>query len=363
MSEIKIAFWNVQNLFDTTASEIATDLEFTPAHGWTEAVLDRKVRNLAAIIRQMHAGDGPDLLGLCEVENRPVVDRLMREIGDPKYALAQIESPDIRGIDCSLIYSTDVFNAPQASDVVGHLVHFRFPTRDIFQVRLTVKANDAEIHLLVNHWPSRRQGQFESEPHRMTVGERCGQIVDKILKLDRSDYADVPNTTEGLAQINARWNRNVLLMGDFNDEPFNRSVTDYLRASKDLDKVEEEIPPSSGRKIPTLAAYLKRSPVLFNLSWPLLATPDNGTFFFGGGEANTMNLLDQFMVSRGLYFGASGLKVRPDSVRIFRAPEMTTGGKRRPKPFVFDDEKPFNETKASGYSDHFPIELTIETLP
>lgn len=354
MAAIKVAFWNVENLFDTTASPIATDLEFTPAEGWTQAVFDLKVTNIASIITQMHGGQGPDLLGLCEVENKGVVDRLIAEIGNPKYRVAHVESPDIRGIDCSLIYSADVFDDPPPADIVGHLVHFRFPTRDIFQVRLTVKANGAELHVFVNHWPSRRQGQFESEPHRITVGERCGQLVDQVLKLERAAYAGVPDTPAGLATLNARWNSNVLAMGDFNDEPFNRSITDYLEASKDLDKVEEELKPAAGHQIPSLKAYLERTPVLFNLSWPLLSQPDRGTFFFSGGTANTMNLLDQFMVSRGLHFGAAKLKVRAGSVQIFRAPDMTTGVKQRPR--GFDKKKP------AGYSDHFPIELIIDTV-
>lgn len=355
MAEIKVAFWNVENLFDTTASPIAADLEFTPAQGWTQAVFDLKVKNIAAIIKQMHGGQGPDLLGLCEVENKVVVETLIAEIGNPKYKVAHVEAPDIRGIDCSLIYSSDVFDDPPSADMVGHLVHFRFPTRDIFQVRLTVKANNAELHVFVNHWPSRSRGQFESEPHRITVGERCGQLVDHVLKMDRAAYANLPNTVAGLATLNARWNRNVLVMGDLNDEPFNRSVTDYLRASKDLDKVEEELKPGAGLQIPAIAAYLRRSPVLFNLSWPHLAAPDNGSFFYSGGAANTMNVLDQFIVSRGLHFGSSQLKVRPNSPQIFRAPDMTTGAKQRPK--GFDKKTP------GGYSDHFPIEAIIDTVP
>jgi len=363
MADIKVAFWNVENLFDITASPIATDLEFTPEQGWTQAVFDLKVKNIASIIKQMHGGLGPDLLGLVEVENKSVVDQLITQIGDPKYKVAHVESPDIRGIDCSLIYSSDVFFDPPPADIAGHLVHFRFPTRDIFQVRLQVKENGAELNAFVNHWPSRRQGQFESEPLRMTVAERCGQLVDQVLKLDRDAFALVADTPAGLGELNARWNRNVLLMGDFNDEPFNRSVTDYLGASKDLDRVEEELKAAAGQNIPTLRTYLDRIPVLFNLSWAELATPDTGTFFFGGGTANTMNLLDQFIVSRGLHFGVSKLKVRPDSLQIFRAPDMSPGAKKRPKAFVFDKKAPFDETQASGFSDHFPIELVIETVP
>lgn len=355
MAEIKVAFWNVENLFDITASPIATDLEFTPEQGWTQDVFDLKVKNIAAIIRQMHHGNGPDLLGLCEVENADVVDRLLEEIGNPQYRLAHVESPDIRGIDCSLIYSKKVFHDPAPADMVGHLVHFRYPTRDIFQVRLRVKENDAELNVFVNHWPSRRLGPFESEPMRLTVAERCGQLVDQLLKLDRKSYEALANSAAGLARLNALWNRNVLLMGDFNDEPFNRSMTDYLLASKDLDKVEEQLRAENGRSIPTLASYIEKTPVLYNLSWSQLAAPDNGTFFYGSGASNTMNLLDQFIVSRGLQVGSSLLRVRPESVEIFRAPEMTTSGKRRPKAF--------DKTKPGGFSDHFPIQMIIDTIP
>ncbi len=354
MGEIKVAFWNVQNLFDTTASPIAADLEFTPEQGWTQEAFDAKVSNIASIITQMHDGAMPDLLGLCEVENKGVVEQLIAKIGRPDYSVAHVESPDIRGIDCSLIYSTNVFLDPPEADMQGYLVHFRFPTRDIFRVRLLLKANGAELNVFVNHWPSRSDGQVQSEPHRLTVGERCGQIVDQVLKLNRTEYEAVPDSAAGLADLNARWNRNVLLMGDFNDEPFNRSITDYLMASKDLDKVEEVLEPKVGHQIPAIKEYLERAPVLFNLSWQIFKQPDTGTYFYDKGPANTMNLLDQWIVSRGLYYGASQLKVRADSAKIFRSPDMTTAKKLRPKPF---DKK-----TRTGYSDHFPIELTIDTL-
>jgi endonuclease/exonuclease/phosphatase family metal-dependent hydrolase len=354
MTEIKVAFWNVQNLFDTTASSIAADLEFTPEQGWTQEVFDIKVANLAKIVKQMHDGAGPDLLGLCEVENKEVAEQLIAKIGRADYHLAHVESPDIRGIDCLLIYSADVFNNPPASDIHSHLVHFRFPTRDIFQVRLTLKATVTELNVFVNHWPSRSKGQFQSEPSRITVGERCGQLVDEVLKLDREAYTQIPDTAAGLAQLNVRWNRNVLLMGDFNDDPFCRSITDYLLASKDLDKVEEELKAEKDRKTPSIKTYLERKPALFNLVWPFLGTPDTGTIFFSSESANTMNLFDQFIVSRGLYFGKSGLKARAGSVQIFRPSEMAPGAKMRPKAF---DKK----TK-KGFSDHFPIEMIVDTV-
>lgn len=354
MSEIKVAFWNVQNLFDTTASSIATDLEFTPEQGWTDEVFDIKVANLASIIRQMHGGAGPDLLGLCEVENREVVDKLLEKIGRSDYRLAHVESPDIRGIDCSLIYSSKMFKAPSTKEMKGHLINFRFPTRDIFQVRLTLKATGAELNVFVNHWPSRRQGQYQSEPLRIAVAERCGQLVNEVLKLNRQEYAMLPDTAETLAGLNARWNRNIVLMGDFNDDPSCRSITDYLLASKDIDRVEEVLKASPNRETPAINAYIERQPVFFNFSWPHFAQPDKGTIFFSGESANTMNLFDQFMVSRGLLFGESGLKARLGSMQIFSTPEMAPGAKMRPK--AFDKET------MKGFSDHFPIEMVIDIV-
>lgn len=354
MSAINVAFWNLQNLFDTTASAIATDLEFTPEEGWTEEVYKIKVANLASIVRQMHGGAGPDLLGLCEVENKEVVDDLLAKIGRDDYRVAHVDSPDIRGIDCSLIYSSKVFKAPPAKEMKGHLINFRFPTRDIFQVRLTLKATGAELNVFVNHWPSRRQGQYQSEPLRIAVAERCGQLVNEVLKLDRKEYAELPDTAETLAGLNARWNRNIVLMGDFNDDPFCRSITDYLLASKDFDKLEEVLKASPNREIPAINAYIERQPTLFNLSWPLHAQPDKGTIFFSGDSANTMNLFDQFMVSRGLFYGESGLKARPGSMQIFTTPEMAPGNKQRPKAFDKQTRK--------GFSDHFPVEMIIDVL-
>lgn len=352
MPDVKIAFWNVQNLFDTTSSPLAADLEFTPEQGWTEEVFAAKVANLAEVIRQTHGGAGPDLLGLAEVENKAVVEALLKAIGRDDYRVAHVESPDIRGIDTTLIYSNKVFKAPKVADIKGHLVHLRYPTRDIFQVRLELKSNGAELMVLVNHWPSRSRGQYESEPLRITVAEHCGRLVDAVVRLPRSEFMALPNTAASLTQLNNRWNRNVLVMGDLNDEPYNRSVLDYLLGTKDLDHLEEELRPTGGRKIPAPDSYLDRKAYLFNCMWPQFAKPDQGSFYFSAA-INSMNLLDQFLVSRGLYYGKQKIQVDPASVQIFRAPEMTTGSGR---------PKGFDRKTKQGFSDHFPITGLIRTV-
>ena len=353
MADIRAAFWNLQNLFDTTVSPIAADLEFTPVHGWDMKAFDKKVENLARIITRMFDGNGPDLLGICEIENASVARRLIEATGRSDYQLAHVESPDIRGIDTSLIYSSDVFE-PVGSPI-EHLVHLRFPTRDIFEVPLCVRANGAELHVIVNHWPSRSRGVHESEAFRLTVASHCGTIIDNILKVDRSRYLRMPSRRETLKRLNDRWNRNILLMGDFNDEPFSRSILEVLRASNGVDHLEERVEGTQGLP-PSYKRYARRQSYMFNCMWPLLARPDAGTHFYSQGT-NTMSVLDQFLISRGLFYGENGLTLKRRTsgdfdVRIFTPEEMTTP-KGRPRAFDRD--------RCDGYSDHFPILTTLTT--
>ena len=173
-----------------------------------------------------------------------------------------------------------------------------------------------------------------------------------MVKLPRDKFLALPNTVASLTQLSDRWNRNVLVMGDLNDEPFNRSVLDYLLGSKDLDHLEEELKPAANKKIPAPETYLGNKAYLFNAMWPQFAKPDHGSLFFSAAT-NSMNLLDQFLVTRGLFYGKQQLQLDPASVAIFTAPDMTSP-KGRPKGF---DRK----TK-QGFSDHFPITALIRTV-
>ncbi len=355
MAQIRIAFWNLQNLFDSKISEIADDLGFTVESGYTKEVMNQKIENLAAVIKRMHGGKMPDLLGICEIENKTLAERLIKATGRSDYKVAHIDSPDIRGIDTSLIYSGDVFELDGTPE--GHLVHLRYRTRDIFEVPLKVKANNAKLVVLVNHWPSRSQGKFETEPYRLTIASHCGRLVDQLLKYPKNEFEALPDTEDSLEKLNERWHRNVLLMGDFNDEPFDRSIMDFLQASSGEDNLEEPIKKSPRMKIPSEAAYLNKQAYLFNCMWPKLGIPDEGTLFYSG-SVNTMNLLDQFIISKGLYYGMQGLKLDQQSVEIFRPSIMASGVKKRPRKFEFDKKG----IKTNGYSDHFPITAVIDLV-
>jgi endonuclease/exonuclease/phosphatase family metal-dependent hydrolase len=356
MATIKVSSWNLQNLFDTTVSEIAADLEFTPAQGWDEEALDHKLTNLAQVIKLMHGGRGPDLLGICEVENLALIDELITRTGMPHLRVAHVENPDIRGIDTSLIYSNDVFELD--GEPVGHNIHLRFPTRDVFQVPLKVRANGAKLHVMVNHWPSRSKGNYETEPLRITVAEHCGRLLHQVLKFPRAEYVAMPDTPATLQALNERFDTNVLFMGDFNDEPYCRSLVEYLLATKDNDHIEEPVKKATASEqpprqhTPTVRSYLSLQAYLFNCMWPVAGRSDTGSLYFGQ-SVNTLNLLDQFLVSRGLLYGTQGLRMKLDSVHVFQPPVMTTP-KKRPIPFDKQTKK--------GYSDHFPIGAEIEVL-
>jgi hypothetical protein len=352
---LNVAFWNVQNLFDTDISAIAADLEYTPVNGWDRRAFEIKIQNVAQIIRQMFDGRGPDLLGLCEIENERVARILIDAVGRDDYELAHVEHPDVCGLDTVLIYSKNLFDV-DLSKTKGHVVHQRFPTRDIFEVPVRVRSNDAELIVLVNHWPSRSQGRSVTEPFRLTVASHCARLVDRNMKLTRRQYLELSDSEVSLHQLNHAWNRNILIMGDLNDEPWDRSVMESLRAGFSTDHLQESIE-FSRNSLPSYRAYTQRQPWLFNPMWSLITAPDTGTRYCSD-STQTMQLLDQFIASRGLYYGMQGLKISqsthgiPD-VEIHR-PDVMTTSHGRPREFRRDDR--------SGYSDHFPVLTSLQTV-
>jgi hypothetical protein len=387
---INVAFWNLGNLFDTVDDPISDDFDFTPAKGWTTATQETKVANLAKVVDDMFGGSGPDLLGVCEVENEATLQQLVDAVTvrqDLEIFTFQ-DASDIRGIDCALIYSNQIFQpitlgGSEPVAPASHIVHNRYPTRDIFEAPLRVVSNNAELIVYINHWPSRSQGRYLSEPLRIAAANHLGRLIDRRLKFTRQELLAMPDTNVSMITVQNRWNRNILAMGDFNDEPFNRSILEELKASSGFDKLEEPVKKSAGNSyLPGVVPYAKLQAPLFNCMWPVLAMPDRGTYHFGS-SVPTFNLLDQFIVSRGLYFGESGLKMKRQtrldppaqageppivtelksvSADVFDSDLMITSATtRRPKKFTFGITNGA-VTNNNGFSDHFPIVTTIETI-
>lgn len=318
MMDIRIAWWNLENLFDhETASRdpaLARELK-NELKGWTAAIRDRKLDQLSAIIKLMFDGAGPDLLGVCEVENERVLGMLAKRLTLPgrNYQVLTHPSPDVRGIDVSFIVDENVLTP---SDPNHLTVIKRIPTRDIFWATMTVKATGASFMVIANHWPARSQGQYESEPFRMLVGETVSVILSRSLSATDGDP-----------------DRPILLMGDFNDEPFNRSMQEYLLGTRDIRQVTRG-----------------RSPRLLNLMWPLMTLDPPGSFRFG----TTWNMLDQFLASKGLLTSDSPVRIQRQSVAIF-CPEVIRGPGGAPRRFG----RPATSLDQDGYSDHFPITAVL----
>lgn len=219
-----IGFWNIENLYDTIDGP-NDDAEFLPDGGnqWTSDRYKQKLKHLSDVIADMGSEvtpDGPAILGLCEVENKGVLEDLVKQdkIKGRNYQIVHYDSPDLRGVDVALLYNPKYFKLTSSKKFKVILPHDpTHPTRDILLV--TGNFDGEEMSFIVNHWPSRRGGEEKSRPGRIAAAKVCRQIVDS------------------LTTLNA--NAKVIVMGDLNDDPNNASVTQFLKSSGKKDKLKE----------------------------------------------------------------------------------------------------------------------------
>lgn len=212
-----IAFYNVENLFDTINDPNIRDDDFTPegANLWNTEKYLEKLDNLARVISKIGADltpDGPAVLGLCEVENSAVLEDLaaVESIRDRNYQVVHYHGPDRRGMDNALMYNPKYFTMTNS-----RTHRLKVEGRDNFYTRdqLVVSGYfDGEMmHFVVNHYPSRRGGQKRSEPLRIAAADLTRAIVDSLLNID-------PNAK-------------VMVMGDFNDDPVDKAIRSHLNAT------------------------------------------------------------------------------------------------------------------------------------
>lgn len=194
-----VMFWNVENYFDTYDNPSTTDEEFTPTgdNRWGRARFEKKRDDIAKtiLLAADQYGDLPALIGLAEVENAFVLQELLEEtpLARTQYKYIHKDSPDSRGIDVALLYREELFT-PVETKYIG----FSFPTRDVLYTKGVVNGLDT-LHIMVNHWPSKRGNEESSGRKREYVSLKVSHVVDSILL--RNPAA------------------NIVLMGDFNDTP------------------------------------------------------------------------------------------------------------------------------------------------
>jgi hypothetical protein len=221
-----VAFYNLENLFDT----INDPLKYDEASPMMELrvnraeVYQRKIKNMARVIADIgndRTKNAPAIIGVCEIENRDVLEDLVNNpLLLPKdYGIIHFDGPDRRSIDVALLYQKDLFKPINSSSheliIYDDLSRKRVYTRD--QLLVSGKLDGDLIHLIVNHWPSRSGGEARSRSKRVGAAKLNKRIIDSLQSID--PYAKI------------------LTMGDLNDDPTNDSVKKVLKAKKEKDDV------------------------------------------------------------------------------------------------------------------------------
>lgn len=312
-----IGFYNLENLFDIKDSDDTNDSEFTPSGSkqWTKDKYKEKLSNIAKVVNDLgkeNTKDGVAILGVAEVENRTVLEDLVKQkqIRRKNYQIIHQDSPDRRGIDVALIYQKELFTPTyhKYHPLIIYREDERVFTRDILHVSGILDGE--HIHVLVNHWPSRSGGEKRSRPGRNAAAKLCKSISDSI------------KIKEPLAKI--------FIMGDLNDDPVSPSLKNILQARSKRDKT-----PDGGFFNPMYAYYKKGigsnayrdAWSLFDqiiISEPLLRKEQEGFFYYKAVIHNPNELVQSF----GQYKGY---------------PFRTFAG----------------DTFIAGYSDHFPVYLYL----
>jgi predicted extracellular nuclease len=307
--------YNVENLFDTFDDPKKEDDAFLPNSDkkWTEERYLKKLNDIAKVLYATGKDDYPSLVGLVEVENAKVLNDLIEKTAIPNndYAYVHFDSPDVRGIDVALLYDkTDFKPVSQKKLAVSFDFAPNKTTRDILYVEGLCK--NETMHVFVNHWSSRREGEKETEPKRMA----CAKVLKKAI----NDIQKVNPTAK------------IIITGDFNDETDNQSITKVLGAKTNVQNLQKTD--------------------LFNLSYKQDQNGE-GTYNHKGD----WNMIDQFIVSSSMLPKQKGLTIVDESVQLFNedwlmyksqkyglVPNRTYGG-----PNYY-----------GGYSDHLPISIKLK---
>lgn len=311
---LRMMFYNVENLFDPFDDSLTRDEEFTEegAKHWSWYKYQDKLSNIYKTIMAVGNPYPPAIIGLCEIENRFVLNQLVYKTAFSKfdYRIVHEESPDRRGIDVGLLFD------PKRAELIYHeAVHVNFPfspqtkTRDILYVKLKI-FNEDTIHIFVNHWPSRWGGQMASAPKRNYVADILKMKIDSI--------------------FNEELTPAIFVMGDFNDEPEDESLRVHLQASK-----------------------IGESSRMINLMLSYSEDKSKGTHKYQG----QWGILDQFIVSKFLLLSNNQLQINLHQYPIFAEPYLL---EKDDKFLGLKPNRTFIGYKYhGGFSDHLPIFLDL----
>lgn len=300
-----VAFYNLENLFDLVDDQHTNDNDFLPtsAKKWTPKRYDNKLRKLGYAISNIgrrETGKHPAIVGLAEVENNKVIEDLIasKHLEDCNYGYIHYDSLDERGIDVALIYDTTAFEVLHSETFTIQLTDDDGSpdyTRDILLVSGLLDGEN--VHLIVNHWSSRREGEKETEPKRMASSDKVGEIISSLRQKNEAVK--------------------IIVIGDFNDDPHSNSIKRLVEGFDLFNPME------------TLKSF-NRGTTKHNWQW---------------------NLFDQILISTN-FFKTSDLLFEYSSANIFDEDFLKLfNGKYKGSPFRTYVGKKYK----GGYSDHFPV--------
>jgi exonuclease III len=313
--DYRFMFYNVENLFDTYNDSITKDDDFTPAgkYKWTYERYQNKLNNIYKVIAAIGGWEPPEIIGVCEIENRRVLNDLLNSTPLHKtgYEIIHKESPDERGIDVALLYLRKKFKPVSYKAIpVNFSGSPNDKTRDILMVKGIINKQDT-LHIFICHFPSRSGGQVRTEPARIFVASLLRSKVDSVFALNRK--------------------AKIIIMGDLNDDPDDRSITGSLKAGTSFEK--------------TIPAEL------YNMSY-LLFKMETGTLKY----QDKWNLFDQIIVSGSLLDKTGAVYTQPYDAHIFNAEFLLEkdpdGGMQLFRTFKGIKYK-------GGFSDHLPVYIDL----
>ncbi|MEX0981171.1 MAG: hypothetical protein WD577_04400 [Bacteroidales bacterium] len=315
--EFTVMFYNVENLFDTVDHPDFEDEEFTPSGSklWDQERYEKKLNDLARVILSLPVKELPGIIGFAEVENERVLNDLIKQRGLNRadYKVILVEGDDPRGIDCGVIYRPELFTYKfhrmlPVEDLSGK----DYPLREILHINGD-GPDGKPLHIFINHWKSRRGGVRETEHLRVSSAIALRRALDRLLSTESEPR--------------------VIVMGDLNDEPTNKSVYDVLHAGN------------------------KRKNILLNDAYNLFYDTHNmnmgGTLSYQG----EWQMYDQIIISYSLLNQEKGLSTTFDGGEILKEEWMLYHDER-------NDIKVPNRTYGGdnyygGISDHFPVFVTF----
>jgi hypothetical protein len=314
--EGRIVFYNTENCFDTKDDPFTEDNEFLPdsSRNWTGEKYHRKLVRVSQLLSAIDGWGMPVMAGLCEVENREVLEALVWEtpLAIYGYRIIQRDSPDPRGIDVALLYREDAFT-PDSCEWLQVSLSGGSRTREILKVSGRLWG-EVQVTVYVNHWPSRSGGALASDPKRMAAAAVLRASIDSVLNADPG--------------------ANIIAMGDFNDEPGDRSLSSLIYGG---------VPIADNCQT-----------AMVNLSEQHEMANQSGTIKYAG----TWSTFDQVLASCSVINGTNGLQVVSNSTEICTAPFLL-----EPDP-SYTGQRPcrtyIGPVYHDGFSDHLPVSIVVK---